>query len=150
MPIVESLTFLAALAQPSAQTTQTTMRGRPIGGYVQQDTGSWIFDSLNELDAFLNNVDVPLMLRPTGYAYFNARKRLVETSTLLNGKPEIILDGEGGVDIEWMNNGRLLMFSCRANSNQRDYIYFQENERYGGGDYSSVYSTDRLNWLLKG
>jgi hypothetical protein len=68
----------------------------------------------------------------------------------LDGKPELILDGEAGIDIEWQKDGRLLMYACRANPNQRDYIYYQSGTLYGGDDYSPIYSTDRLNWLLKG
>ena len=143
---VESLILVAALAQPSVQ---TPTRGGAIAELIQHDVGSWVRASLVELDALLNDRDIPNDLRPTGHAYLRAWKRLVETSVLLDRKPEIVLDGEGGIDIEWESNGRLLMYSCRANSNQRDYIYY-EGEAYGGDYYTPIYSTDRLDWFLRG
>ena len=144
---VETLVVIAALSQPSGQ---TTIKGWHIGGYVQHDTGSWAVDCLKELDALLCDAEIPSILRPTYYSYSNARKKVVETSALLREKPELTLDGEGGIDIEWQNDGRLLMYACRATPSKGDYIYFQFGNEYGGKDYSPIYSTDRLNWLLKG
>ena len=147
MPVIEGLTLLAALSRMSGQ---TAVKGCGIRDFAQRDSSSWIFDSLAELDVLLSDVDVPQAFRPTGYAFFSARKRLLDTSALVVQKPRITLDGEGGIDIEWEHSGRLLMFSCRANANQQDYIYFQDHDTYGGADYSSIYSADRLNWFLKG
>lgn len=126
------------------------MKGGRIGHSVQRDASTWAIESLKELDSLLSGSEIPSILRPTYYSYSNARKRLLETGALLNNRPELILDGEGGIDIEWETDGRLLMYACRANPSQRDYIYFQSGSAYGGKDYSAFYSTDRLNWLLKG
>ncbi len=147
MPI-EGLIIVAALAQPSGQTL--SMKREHIIHNVQRDASTWAIESLKELDSLLNDSEIPGVLRPTYYSYSNARKRLVETSALLNDRPELILDGEGGIDIEWEVDGRQLMYACRGDSSQRDYIYFQSGRTYGGRDYSAIYSTDRLNWLLKG
>jgi hypothetical protein len=146
IPVIESLALVAALAQPSGQ---TTMKGWHISGLVQQNASTWVIESLGELDAFLSN-QTSDTFQPTGHSYFTARRRLIELSALLNGKPEIILDGEGGIDIEWQKDGRLLMFACRANPNMRDYIYYEYDGKYGGADYSAIYSSIRVNWLLKG
>ena len=147
MPVVESLTILAALMQPSGQ---TSVKGCRIGDLVHQDVNSWVFDSLADLDALLSDPDVPNEFRPTGHAYFNVRKRLLETNALVNQRPSITLDGEGGIDIEWEGHDRLLMLSCRARRDQRDYVYFEERGLYGGDDVSPIYLTDRLNWFLRG
>jgi hypothetical protein len=130
MLAIDTLAVVAALAEPSRE---TKIKGCLIE-YIQLDSGSWITESLTELDALLGNGEVPHDLRPTGHAYFNARKKLIETSALLSSKPELVLDGEGGIDIEWENDGRSLLYACRGNPDQQDYIYFQSG----------------LNWLLKG
>lgn len=146
MLVIETLAVAIALAQPARQ---TPIKGGRIGEFVQQDGVTWTSESFSELDALLS-AELPSTLRPTYYSYSNARKRLIEMSALLSVKPEIALDGEGGIDIEWEMNGRELMYACRANPNQCDYIYFQAGSVYGGNDYSAIYSTDRLNWFLKG
>lgn len=146
MVIIEAIMVTALAQKPS----QTPTRDWRVGDFVQQDTTGWLSESLVELDAFLNDVEMPTNLRLTLQAYLNARQRLIDTSALLSSKPELILDGDGGIDIEWMKDGRLLMYACRANPDQRNYIYFQSGAAYGGKDYSSIYSTDRLNWLLNG
>jgi hypothetical protein len=74
MPVIESLALVAALAQPSSQ---TTTKDWFIDELVQHDASTWVLESLAELDTFLSDREVPDALRPTGYSFFTARERLV-------------------------------------------------------------------------
>src|SRR6266436_5560670 len=73
------------------------------------------------------------------YAYEHANRYLEMASGIMGRlfpRPEFVSDGEGGIDIEWINGLKKVTLSCRRNDTQRDYIYWQENADYDARDFS--------------
>jgi hypothetical protein len=91
--------------------------------------------------------------RPTGYAYQHAKGYLKTEGLrplLRVSRPELIPDGEGGIDIEWEHGNRKLALSCRGRANQRDFIYWRENGgQYDGDEASPELLREKLSWLLR-
>lgn len=84
------------------------------------------------------------------YAYNHAKAYLEVARSILGRafpQPEFISDGEGGIDIEWRRNTRTLTLSCRGNDFQRNYLYWEENGKYGAKDVSLTLLVTRLDWL---
>ncbi len=51
-------------------------------------------------------------------------------------RPEFVPDGEGGIDIEWVNGDKKMTLSCRGSSTQNDYIYWEQGGEYEAKDIS--------------
>ena len=135
--------------------TVTTDRiARPIPAYHERFSAA----STDTLP-FLRALDALLTLRgyngftlqPTTRAYQNARRYLESASyVMLIPTPEITPDGEGGIDIEWENQGRRLALSCRARENEIDFVSWREPAgRYDGSPATQRLLNERLDWLTR-
>ena len=126
----------------------------PPGGYYESTFRSADTDSLSferEISALLaaENVD-GYIFQPSIYACRNAQAYLSRTSRIMKDKfrrPELISDGEGGIDIEWTKKNRKVTLSCRGTDTQRDYIYWEEGNFYDADDYTLLRMIYRLYWL---
>lgn len=127
----------------------------PPGGYYRTAFSSADTDSLSfqrELDALLaaENVD-GYVFQSSIHAHKHAQAYLSRANRLLKDafpRPELVSDGEGGIDIEWTKNARKVTLSCRGNSAQCDYIYWEENGEYDARDYSLLRLIHSLTWLI--
>jgi hypothetical protein len=86
----------------------------------------------------MNNSTAPVggrVFKPTPRAYRRARQRIIDVHAIAGDKlpaPTFIPDGEGGIDIEWADSdGNEIMFSCRAESTQKDFIYRKFGNKRG-------------------
>ena len=64
-------------------------------------------------------------------------------------KPQFIPDGEGGLDIEWHRGSKQVSVSCRAQTEEEVYVYYQWGEETGTLDYTPDNLKDRLQWLMR-
>ena len=117
------------------------------------DAALGLSETINQLESLLSNKNVnDYIFKPTHHAYERARRFLIEAHAIMGShysQPSIVPDGEGGIDIEWVRGGKEVLLCCRASEAQRDYIYYQEGEKYGAHDASVEYLRDRLNWLIQ-
>lgn len=107
---------------------------------------------IKELDTLLTLENYNgFALQATPHAYENARRYLENASNVMVlPQPDFTPDGEGGIDIEWENEGRRLALSCRAQGNQSDFISWREpGEQYDGEPASENLLKDRLDWLTR-
>jgi hypothetical protein len=112
-----------------------------------------VADVFRKLDALLKLENSNgYEFRASEHAHRNARsylegiRFLMETNYLLN--PDLVPDGEGGIDIEWEFGDKQITLSCRARENQQDFIYWQQGDHYQAADASPTLLRDRLNWLI--
>lgn len=121
--------------------------------FCSADTDTVTF--VPQLDALLTAENANgYTFQPTLYAYKHARNYL-EVLSRISGRslpqPDLVPDGEGGVDIEWENGSRRVAISCRANPDQKDCIYWRE---IGAGGYEArdmnlLRVMERLRWLAR-
>lgn len=109
-------------------------------------------EALTNLDKLRSNVNRDgYIFRPTPYAHEHARDWTIIAFSRANAgvpAPDFIPDGEGGIDIEWMNGEREVTLSCRARPTLKgNYIYWQDADEYDAKGVSIFLLTDRLNWL---
>lgn len=112
------------------------------------DTESIVW--LRELDRLLTLENHNgLTLQATKTAYDNARAYLTAASKgWILPNPEFTPDGEGGIDIEWENNGRRLAINFSGDG-QGDFISWREpNARYEGQPSNARLFLARLDWLM--
>jgi hypothetical protein len=117
--------------------------------FVSADTDSLWF--LNEMDRLLALDDYNgFTLQPSPHADSNARRYLMYASYRMRlPEAEFTPDGEGGIDIEWENNGRRLALSCRSSSDSNDFISWREvSGQYDGREASQELLDERLRWLV--
>jgi hypothetical protein len=85
---------------------------------------------LDDLAALNNKENVDdYIFKPTKRAYRTAEfyvRKLYEKMGDAFPAPSFIPDGEGGVDIEWEVEGKELTLSCRAKSEQEDFLYVKK------------------------
>jgi hypothetical protein len=106
---------------------------------------------LRALDALLTLENYNgFTLQATPQAHRNAKRYLENASYVIHiPMPEFTPDGEGGIDIEWENNGRHLALSCRARPDNPDFISWREPQgRYDGRPANQALLNERLEWLL--
>lgn len=110
---------------------------------------------LRELDVLLTAENTNgYTFQPSLYAYHNARAYLQALSRVVGRslpQPELIPDGEGGIDIEWENGQKRLAISCRARHDQRDCIYWRQLgvSGYEARDVTLLKMVERLRWLAR-
>jgi hypothetical protein len=137
--------------------TTDTIKVTPLApprGYFQTAFSSADTDSIpfrRELDALLTaeNVD-GYVFQPSIHAHRHAKAYLSVASRIMKQffpRPELISDGEGGIDIEWTKNARKVSLSCRGTDAQSDYIYWEEGGNYDARDFALLLLIYRLNWL---
>ena len=114
------------------------------------DTDSIVL--INELGRFLtaeNYNDFQLQLLAS--VYERAAKYLSGASNTLQIKelrPDFIPDADGGIEIEWENQDRRLVLTCRRRADE-DFISWREaGGRYEGNTASERLLIDKLNWLI--
>jgi hypothetical protein len=133
-------------------TTPTEILARPAPAYQCsfRSAATDTIEIFKELDALLTLENTNgFKVQATPCAYENARRYLESASNvILLPQPEFTPDGEGGIDIEWENQGRRLALSCRAEHNQSDFISWREpGGRYDGREASENLLNERLDWL---
>lgn len=63
--------------------------------------------------------------------------------------PKVIPDGEGGIDLRWKVNNKLVNLSVRANDRHKHFIYWKEQEsEYDGKEAGLTLLRDKLTWLM--
>lgn len=135
----------------------TTTVTRPIDMPILRSNYAWVFGAtstdslaiLRQLDALLTaeNVD-GYVFQATPYAYGNATRYLAFADSFIAHQPsDIVSDGEGGIDIEWITGNRKVTLSCRSSNAQNDYIYWRENDAYDARDFTPFRLIERLKWL---
>ena len=76
-----------------------------------------------------------------------ARPYLVDANQAGMPLPELTPDGEGGIEIEWENNGRHLAINFSVDGNG-DFLSWREPQgRYEGERASRDRFIERLGWL---
>jgi hypothetical protein len=114
----------------------------------QDSTG--LAESLNQLISLLGaSASDDLAPSLTTNAYTTAKTWLLAAHAILGERflrPSLVSDGEGGVDIKWRHNGRLLMIGCTTSRD--DFIYFRQNNDYDTLEPTIFKLRDRLTWLL--
>lgn len=109
-----------------------------------------ISDSLDELR---HNQDRDgYVFRPTPYALEHARRWAINVHSVLDALPvpDFVPDGEGGVDIEWTVDERLVCLSCRAFPTLKgNYFYWQGTNEYDAEAVTPPGLLRRLQWLLE-
>ncbi len=107
----------------------------------------------NKLNALLDNQNTNgYVFKPTLQAYNNACARLLLAYKLMGRsyfEPSILPDGEGGIDIEWEKDSKHLLLSCQATSGQRDFLYYQQDDKYEAKDFSVSLLKEKLYWLIR-
>lgn len=104
---------------------------------------------IRELRSFLaaeNYNGFELQLSPSAYERAEAYLEFA-SSVMKLIPPEFTPDGDGGIDIEWDNQGRRLALNL-SKSGEGDFISWREpNGRYEGGPASKILLVTRLLWL---
>jgi hypothetical protein len=112
------------------------------------DTDSIVW--LRELDRLLTLENHNgLTLQASKTAYDNAKAYLTAASKgWILPTPEFTPDGEGGIDIEWENNGRRLAINFSGDG-QGDFISWREpHARYEGQPFNERLFLTSLDWLM--
>ena len=104
---------------------------------------------LSELDSFLTIENYNgFELRLDQRARDKARRYLVRANLVVLPMPELTPDGEGGIDIEWENEGRHLALNFSANGNG-DFVSWREPDaRYEGAPVTEALLIEKLDWLM--
>ncbi len=140
-----------ALCEATATTSTLLIISRPAVYHRSFGTAATdnvaIFRDLDSLLTLENYNGFNLQASP--YAYENARQYLENASNRMTiPHPEFTPDGEGGIDIEWENQGRRLALSCRASDCDRDFISWRElGGRYDGSPATQHLLNQKLDWL---
>lgn len=105
-----------------------------------------IFKELTSLLTLENYNGLTIQASP--YAYENARGYLESASSLMRiPRPEFTPDGEGGIDIEWENQGRFLAINF-SSAGGGDFISWREPDgRYEGEPITEERLIEKLDWL---
>lgn len=106
---------------------------------------------LRELDGHLDAEDYnDLTLRLDPLAHKKAYDYLSHLGSMaIHPKPELTPDGDGGIEIEWENNGKRLVLSCKAHPDDIDFISWREaHGQYDGEPANQRVLNDRLTWLI--
>lgn len=89
--------------------------------------------------------------RPSKYAYRTAWWLLQEAYIYLTDsfpEPSIAPDGEGGISIDWTNDGRLVRLDIPMSSLRRAYVYYEHGQDHGVVyELSAKVLANWLNWL---
>lgn len=143
------LILVAALSIPPQH---TSFRGSLRPSSVRHNREMDIFYIMRELEELNNNENTEdFIMKPTTLALSRAEFKVQSVYRLMGDSffaPVITPDGEGGIDLEWTRGERTLLLGCRADFEQRDYIYHQSANEYDSKQYSLNYLKDRLFWLL--
>lgn len=110
-----------------------------------------INDLLIELNSFLRAENYNgLVLRLDPATHGRARTYLENAANVMvYPTPELTPDGDGGIEIEWENNGRRLVLSCKAHQDDIDFLSWREAQgQYDGRPASQDLLADRLAWLI--
>lgn len=135
----------AAATAPTRDTLRT-----PPAYYRAFEADTHSIFIINELRSFLtlqNYNDFELQLSHP--AYERAESYLESASNRMSLlRPEFTPDGDGGIDIEWETQGRLLVLSCRKNADEDFISWRQANGRYEGDRASQSLLDQKLDWLI--
>jgi hypothetical protein len=98
---------------------------------------------LNEITALEDNENVEgYIFKPTDHAVRTAKFYIEKIYSKMGEsfpRPSFIPDGEGGIDIEWSVGRNELTLSCRAKTEQEDFLYVKKGDiRYTELDLSST------------
>jgi hypothetical protein len=98
---------------------------------------------LSEITALENNKNVEgYVFKPTPHALRTAKFYIEKIYSKMGEafpRPSFIPDGEGGIDIEWSAGTNELTLSCRAQTEQEDFLYVRKGDaRYTELDLSST------------
>jgi hypothetical protein len=119
---------------------------RPLGRVLSTDTVE-LFSALRDLKSLHN--ENGLILRPSDEAYANAYGYLEAASEEFRlPMPEFTPDGEGGIDIEWQNQGRHLAINFSAAGNGDFISWRAPGGRYEGEPITEELFIDKLDWLM--
>lgn len=137
----------------SAATAADVVFTPPTGGGAYYRSFAADTDSIfiiRELQSFLtveNYNGLELQLGTSAYERAEAYL-LAASATRMLLKPEFTPDGEGGIDIEWENNGRHLALSIRPAGVEPEFISWREPHcRYEGAPATVELFQTRLDWL---
>jgi hypothetical protein len=137
---------------PSAATEPVEIFWKSPMVYVRSfaaDTGNYFL--IKELRGFLaleNYNDFELQLLPDVYERAAAYIQGIRGINLKKATPELIPDADGGIEIEWENQGRRLVLTCRKRADE-DFISWREaGGRYEGSQASQQVLNDKLDWLI--
>lgn len=109
-----------------------------------------ILDELELLESLQDYEEEGYIFKPTPSAYARTKGYILEAYRVLLAdfpRPKIEPDGEGGIVLDWRNNGKIIRLSCRAKKTQTDYIY--TSEKHGAKSASDTYLLQCLNWLAE-
>ena len=119
-----------------------------------QELGTAATDTISfrpQLDALLTARNAHgYTFQATTRAHGNTVSYLEKAKAILGRlfpSPDLMPDGEGGIDTEWVNGERNLTLSCRGRENQEDFIYWEENGEYDGDGASLGLLLNKLQWL---
>ena len=93
------------------------------------------------------------IFKPTGYSYQRAKQVLIDSYAIMEGRfirPALVSDGEGGVNVRWRHNNKMVLCACRGLPSKQNYIYYQSGQEYGiikGIPFVSL--NKYLDWLLE-
>jgi len=106
-----------------------------------------IIDDLERLEQRSN-----YLFKPSKRAMRSAKLYIFETYAKMLGafpRPFFVLDGEKGIIIKWVANGRTVRLNCLPNEGDQDYIYFENGEYDVEDDVTPDTLRVRLNWLTQ-
>lgn len=134
-----------------SRTYDTTLKSQPINKFLEAQDPVWrVIDDVLALSKSPNTHGYTF--QPSDYAINRAnnfawvlRYRFLRREISL---PQVISDGEGGIDLRWKTDRKLVNLSVRSSDRHKDFIYWKEQ----GGEYDGKEATiqllrDQLTWL---